>query len=54
MTTQDYEDKLLRAHSRVTQVCHVIVGFHVLRVDVSLDLGFHVVIGVGRLASETQ
>ena len=30
----------LRAHSRV----HV-----VLRVDVSLDLGFHVVIGVGRL-----
>ena len=29
-----------RAHSRV----HV-----VLRVDVSLDLGFHVVIGVGRL-----
>ena len=32
--------KQLRAHSRV----HV-----VLRVDVSLDLGFHVVIGVGRL-----
>ena len=30
----------LRAHSRV----HV-----VLRVDMSLDLGFHVVIGVGRL-----
>ena len=30
----------LRAHSRV----HV-----VLRVDVSLDLGFHVVIGVGRV-----
>ena len=39
----------LRARSRVLQVCHVIVGFHVLRVDVSLDLGFHVVIGVGRL-----
>ena len=34
-----------RACSRATQVCHVIVGFHVLRVD----LGFHVVIGVGRL-----
>ena len=33
----------LRAHSRVPPVCHVIVGFHVLRVDVSL------VIGVGRL-----
>ena len=29
-------------------MCHVIVGFHVLRVDVTLDLGFHVVIGVGR------
>ena len=39
----------LRAHSRVHQVCHVIVGFHVLCVDVTLDLGFHVVIGVGRL-----
>ena len=35
----------LRAHSRVSQVCHVVVGFHVLCVD----LGFHVVIGVGRL-----
>ena len=34
-----------RAHSRVHQVCHVIVKFHVLCVD----LGFHVVIGVGRL-----
>ena len=30
-------------------VCHVIVWFHVLRVNVTLDLGFHVVIGVGRL-----
>ena len=49
VATQDYEDEQLRAHSRVTQVCHVIVGFHVLRVDVSLDLCFHVVIGVGRL-----
>ena len=35
----------LRAHSRVHQVRHVIVEFHVLCVD----LGFHVVIGVGRL-----
>ena len=36
----------LRARSRGPQACHVIVGFHVvLRVD-SLDLGFHVVIGV--------
>ena len=34
-----------RAHSRVHQVCHVIVGFHVL----CDDLGLHVVIGVGRL-----
>ena len=53
VTTQT-EQKLrrltLRACSRVTQVCHVIVGFHVLRVDVTLDLGFHVVIDVGRLA----
>ena len=39
----------LRAHSRVTQMCHVTVEFHVLRVEVTLDLGFHVVIGVGRL-----
>ena len=53
----DSEDNLLisriqslhHAHSRVTQVCHVIVGFHVRRVDVSPDLGFHIVIGVGRL-----
>ena len=45
VTTQDYEDYQLRAHSRVTQMCHVIAGFHVLRVD----LGFHVVTGVGRL-----
>ena len=44
-TTQDYEDKQLRAHSHVHQECHVIVGFHVLCVH----LGFHVVIGVGRL-----
>ena len=35
----------LRAHSRV----HV-----VLRVDVSLDLGFHVVIGVGRLTVQQE
>ena len=44
----------LRAHSRVHQVCHDIVGFHVLRVDVSLDLGFHVVIGVGRLTVQQE
>ena len=44
----------LRAHSRVHQVCHVIVGFHVLRVDVTLDLGFHVVIGVGRLTIQQE
>ena len=44
VTTQDYEGQQLRAHSRVTQVCHVIVGFHVRRVDVSLDVGFHVVL----------
>ena len=44
----------LRAHSRVPQVCHVIVGFHVLRVDVSLDLGFHVVTGVGRLTVQQK
>ena len=35
-------------------MCHVIVGFHVLRVDVSLDLGFHVVIGVGRLTVQQE
>ena len=38
----------LRACSRVHQVCHVIVGFHVLGVDVTLDLGFHVVLGLRR------
>ena len=31
-------------------MCHVIVGFHVLRVD----LGFHVVIGVGRLTVQQE
>ena len=35
-------------------MCHDIVGFHVLRVDVSLDLGFHVVIGVGRLTVQQE
>ena len=49
-TTQDYEDKQLHAHSCVHQVCHVIVGFHVLCVD----LGFHVVIGVGRLTVQQE
>ena len=47
---QDYEDEQLRAHSRVHQVCHVIVRFHVLCVD----LGFHVVIGVGRLTVQRE
>ena len=37
-----------------TQVCHVIVGFHVLRVNVSVDLGFHVFIGVGRLTVQQE
>ena len=31
-------------------MCHVIVGFHVLCVD----LGFHVVIGVGRLTVQQE
>ena len=44
-TEQRLRTQTLRAHSHVHQVCHVIVGFHVLCVD----LGFHVVIGVGRL-----
>ena len=44
-TEQGLRRLTLRAHSRVHQVCHVTVGFHVLCVD----LGFHVVIGVGRL-----
>ena len=35
-------------------MCHVIDGFHVLRVDVSLDLGLHVVIGVGRLTVQQE
>ena len=35
-------------------MCHVIVGFHVLRVDVSLDLGFHVVIGDRRLTVQQE
>ena len=52
VTKQTTKTTTLRARSRVPQVCHVIVGFHVvhrvLRVD-SLDLGVHVVIGVGRL-----
>ena len=48
-TEQGLRRHTLRACSRVHQVCHVIVGFHVLRVDVALDLGFYVVIGVGRL-----
>ena len=50
VTTQDYEDLQLHAHSRVHQVCHVIVGFHVLCVD----HGFHVVIGFGRLTVQQE
>ena len=46
--------RTLRAHSRGHQVCHVFVGFTVLRVDVFLDLGCHVVIGVGRLTVQQE
>ena len=53
-TEQGLRRLALRACSRVHQVCHVIVGFHVLRVDVALDLGFHVVIGVGRLTVQQE
>ena len=49
-TEQGLRRLTLRAHSRVHQVCHVIVGFHVLCVD----LGFHVVIGVGRLTIQRE
>ena len=48
-TEQGLRRLTLRACSSVHHVCHVIVGLHVLRVDVSLDLGFNVVNGVGRL-----
>ena len=44
-TEQGLRILTLRAHSRV----HV-----VLRVDVSLDLRFHVVIGVGRLTVQQE
>ena len=53
-TEQGLRRLTLRACSRVHQVCHVIVGFHVLRVDVTLDLGVHVVIGVGRLTVQQE
>ena len=53
-TEQGLRRLTLRACSRVHQVCHVNVGVHVLRVDVTLDLGFHVVIGVGRLAAQQE
>ena len=49
-TEQGLRRLTLHAHSRVHQVCHVIVGFHVLCVD----LGFHVVIGVGRLIVQRE
>ena len=49
-TEQRLRKLTLRACSRLHQVCHVIVGFHVLRVD----LGFHVVIGVGRLTVQQE
>ena len=49
-TTQnkDCEDNNNYAHIHVFMLCRSRVHV-VLRVDVSLDLGFHVVIGVGRL-----
>ena len=50
VTTQNYEAQQLHAQSRVHQVCHGIVGFHVLCVD----LGFHVVIGAGRLTVQQE
>ena len=53
-TEQGLRRLTLRACSRVHQVCHVIVGFNVLRVDVTLDLGFLVVIGVGRLTVQQE
>ena len=53
-TEQGLRRLTLCACSRVHQVCHVIVGFHVLRVDVTLDLGFNVVIGVGRLTVQQE
>ena len=49
-TEQGLRRLTLRAHSRVQQVCHVIVGFHVLCVD----FGIHVVIGVGRLTVQRE
>ena len=49
-TEQGLRRQTLCAHSRVHQVCHVIVGFHVLCVD----LGFHVVIGVRRLTVQQE
>ena len=49
-TKQGLRRLTLRACSRVHQVCHVIVGFHVLCVD----LGFHVVIGVRRLTVQKE
>ena len=49
-TKQALRRLTLRAHSLVHQMCHIIVGFHVLCVDVS----FHVVIGVGRLAVQQE
>ena len=49
-TEQGLRRLTLRAHSRVHQVCHVIVGFRVLYVD----LGFHVVICVRRPTVQRQ
>ena len=51
VTTHDYEDYNNYAHIHVFMLCcsrvHVVLRVDV--VDVSLDLGFHVVIGVGRV-----
>ena len=49
-TKTDHEDCNTTYTLTCSQVFQVVVGFHVVhRVDVTLDLGFHVVIGVGRL-----
>ena len=53
-TEQGLRRLTLRACSRVHQVCHVIVGFHVLRVDVTLDILVFTLSLVGRLTVSTS